>query len=110
MSNTSYYPVQCLTRVRNDWRVTQASKREILADCALPVAVIVLSFLGAFLFREVKTDGFHFNEAAEFQRGRVEELGWVPAVAACGLGFALSLLFFMDQNISAAMVNNPCNK
>ncbi|XP_022650740.1 sodium bicarbonate transporter-like protein 11 isoform X3 [Varroa destructor] len=88
----------------------QASKREILADCALPVAVIVLSCLGAFLFREVKTDGFHFNEAAEFQRGRVEELGWIPAVAACGLGFALSLLFFMDQNISAAMVNNPCNK
>src|SRR6185437_12196588 len=27
-----------------------------------------------------------------------------------GLGFALSLLFFMDQNISAAMVNNPNNK
>ncbi len=25
------------------------------------------------------------------------------------LGFALSLLFFMDQNISAAMVNNPNN-
>ena len=25
------------------------------------------------------------------------------------LGFTLSLLFFMDQNISAAMVNNPNN-
>ena len=29
---------------------------------------------------------------------------------AMGLGFSLSLLFFMDQNISAAMVNNPENK
>ncbi|CAG0898498.1 unnamed protein product [Cyprideis torosa] len=27
-----------------------------------------------------------------------------------GLGFTLSLLFFMDQNITSAMVNNPCNK
>ena len=26
------------------------------------------------------------------------------------LGFPLSLLFFMDQNISAAMVNSPDNK
>ena len=28
---------------------------------------------------------------------------------AMGLGFSLSLLFFMDQNISAAMVNSPDN-
>ena len=27
-----------------------------------------------------------------------------------GLGFSLSLLFFMDQNISAAMVDSPDNK
>ena len=26
------------------------------------------------------------------------------------LGFSLSLLFFMDQNISAAMVNSPENR
>ncbi|RXG73946.1 hypothetical protein Avbf_08562, partial [Armadillidium vulgare] len=31
-----------------------ANKREILADYALPVAVIVLSFIGSFVFREVK--------------------------------------------------------
>lgn len=29
---------------------------------------------------------------------------------AIGLGFCLSLLFFMDQNISAALVNTPQNK
>ena len=27
-----------------------------------------------------------------------------------GLGFCLSLLFFMDQNISGAMVNSPENR
>lgn len=35
----------------------------------------------------------------------------IPAVfATMGLGFSLSMLFFMDQNIGSAMVNNPCNK
>lgn len=30
--------------------------------------------------------------------------------ASAGLGFSLSLLFFMDQNISSALVNTPNNK
>ncbi|XP_022239063.1 sodium bicarbonate transporter-like protein 11, partial [Limulus polyphemus] len=88
----------------------QASKREMLADYALPVAVITLSFIGSFVFQDIRTEHFHYNTDISFTRGRVEELPWTAAVAAMGLGFALSLLFFMDQNISAAMVNNPCNK
>lgn len=88
----------------------QASKREMLADYALPVAVIALSFLGAFVFREVETEQFHFGQSDQFVRARVEVLQWPAALGAMGLGLALSLLFFMDQNISAAMVNNPCNK
>lgn len=88
----------------------QASKREMLADYALPVAVIALSFLGAFVFREVETEQFHFGQSDQFERARVEVLRWPAALGAMGLGLALSLLFFMDQNISAAMVNNPCNK
>ena len=31
-------------------------------------------------------------------------------LAAAGLGFSLSLLFFMDQNISNALVNSPSNR
>lgn len=88
----------------------QASKREMLADYALPVAVITLSFIGSFVFQDIRTEHFHYNTGISFSRGRVEDLPWTAAIAAMGLGFALSLLFFMDQNISAAMVNNPCNK
>ncbi|XP_022252508.1 sodium bicarbonate transporter-like protein 11 [Limulus polyphemus] len=88
----------------------QASKREMLADYALPVAVISLSFVGSFVFQDIQTEHFHYSNSISFTRGRVEELSWTAAAAAMGLGFALSLLFFMDQNISAAMVNNPCNK
>lgn len=88
----------------------QASKREILADYSLPVAVISLSFVGSFVFKDVPTEQFRYSQNDVFIRAPVEELPWTAAAAAFGLGFALSLLFFMDQNISAAMVNNPCNK
>lgn len=39
----------------------QVSKREILADYALPVAVISMSFLGSFIFRDVETEQFIYN-------------------------------------------------
>ncbi|KAK8758817.1 hypothetical protein V5799_003551 [Amblyomma americanum] len=48
--------------------------RDLLADYALPVAVVAFSFIGSFVFSDIQR-------------------------------FALSLLLFMDQNISAAMVN-----
>ena len=31
-----------------------ASKRELLADCALPVSVLLMSFFGSYVFRDVK--------------------------------------------------------
>ncbi|KAK4337198.1 hypothetical protein RND71_043297 [Anisodus tanguticus] len=45
----------------------------------------------------------------EIGRAKLEQLPLSAMFAGMGLGFALSLLFFMDQNIAAAMVNNPCN-
>ncbi|GFQ99257.1 sodium bicarbonate transporter-like protein 11, partial [Trichonephila clavata] len=55
-------------------------------------------------------DQFRYSDNHPLTRAPVEELPWMASIAALGMGFALSLLFFMDQNISAAMVNNPCNK
>jgi sodium borate transporter 11 len=34
-------------------------------------------------------------------------LSWRAWLACAGLGFSLSFLFFMDQNITSAIVNNP---
>jgi len=31
-----------------------AGKRELLADCALPVAVLTMSFFGSYVFRDVQ--------------------------------------------------------
>ncbi|KAK7073733.1 hypothetical protein SK128_010606 [Halocaridina rubra] len=88
-----------------------ANKREALADYALPVAVIVLSFIGSYIFRDVHLEHFRYDDGNDvFKLAPLETLP-LPAVFACmGLGFSLSMLFFMDQNIGSAMVNNPCNK
>lgn len=45
-----------------------------------------------------------------FEKAKLELLSLSGILTAAGLGFTLSLLFFMDQNISAAMVNAPQNK
>lgn len=41
---------------------------------------------------------------------QIEKLQLPELLTSMGLGFTLSLLFFMDQNISAAMVNAPQNQ
>ena len=54
---------------------------------------------------------FRYDDANDmFKPARVWELSFPALAASFGLGFCLSMLFFMDQNIGSAMVNNPCNK
>ncbi|KAL1478541.1 hypothetical protein MTO96_016226 [Rhipicephalus appendiculatus] len=88
----------------------QTYLRNLLSDYALPVAVVVFSFVGSFVFRDVKTEQFRISDGYGLERAPFESLPVAGIFGAMGLGFALSLLFFMDQNISAAMVNNPSNK
>ncbi|KAL5012177.1 hypothetical protein ScPMuIL_010728 [Solemya velum] len=89
-----------------------AGKREILADYALPVSVIVMSVVGAYFFRDVNLGKSFSGETSDnpFQLIPVQNLQLGAVFGAMGLGFCLSLLFFMDQNISAALVNAPQNK
>ncbi|XP_069180429.1 solute carrier family 4 member 11 isoform X2 [Procambarus clarkii] len=88
-----------------------ANKREALADYALPVAVIVLSFIGSYVFRDVKLEHFRYDNSYDmFKLPPLETLPYPAVFATMGMGFSLSMLFFMDQNIGSAMVNNPCNK
>ncbi|XP_041356583.1 sodium bicarbonate transporter-like protein 11 isoform X2 [Gigantopelta aegis] len=89
-----------------------AGKRELFSDYSLPVSVIIMSFIGAYVFREVKM-GKSFNSDRDpnlFQLITMQDLSIGAIFAAMGLGFCLSLLFFMDQNISAALVNAPQNR
>jgi len=88
-----------------------ARKRELLSDYALPVAVIVFSLIGSAIFSAVQLTPFSY-EAGEFDFSPVKfsELSVGAIFGAALLGFSLSILFFMDQNISAAMVNSPENR
>ena len=92
-----------------------ARKRELLSDYSLPVAVIVFSVIGSAAFNLVHLESFKFDGKIDIQIVPFGELfdGEKNAVGAIFLsmvlGLSLSILFFMDQNISAAMVNSPEN-
>ena len=55
-------------------------------------------------------DKFHYVNKSVFMVGKLGSLTLVAVFTSMGLGFCLSLLFFMDQNISGAMVNSPENR
>ncbi|RWS28420.1 anion exchange protein-like protein, partial [Leptotrombidium deliense] len=84
--------------------------RETISDYALPIAVLGMSFVASFLFRSINVDRFHFTDSFQVERSKLEELPVSAIFTSLVLAVPLSLLFFMDQNISAAMVNNRANK
>ena len=57
-------------------------------------------------------DEFNYNNSSYIDVGiaNVTHLPVSAWIACAGLGFSLSFLFFMDQNITSAIVNNPQNK
>lgn len=59
----------------------------------------------------VAVDAFNYNvHSSIVNMASFTSVTWRMVMSAMGVGFCLSLLFFMDQNISSAMVNNPANK
>ena len=58
----------------------------------------------------VPVEPFHYDDGPVFNGAPLHKLPWTAVLGSMGLGFCLSLLFFMDQNISGAMVNSPDNK
>ena len=85
----------------------------------MPVAVVIFSLVGSVLFSDVQLKYFEYkipgsgehessknltmdetaqNHAA-FQMVNFSSLRVTDIFGAMGLGFSLSLLFFMDQNI-----------
>ncbi|VDN31159.1 unnamed protein product [Cylicostephanus goldi] len=87
------------------------SRREWLADYALPASVLIMSFTGSYCFADIEKDRFHFYKDVP-----IVHLADILSLPPSGyfvcllLGFSLSFLFFMDQNITSAIVNNPQNK
>ncbi|WKX97955.1 hypothetical protein Q1695_013564 [Nippostrongylus brasiliensis] len=87
------------------------SRREWLADYALPASVLIMSFTGSYCFADIAKDRFKLR--VEIPLLHLADIFSLPPsgyFVCLLLGFSLSFLFFMDQNITSAIVNNPQNK
>lgn len=84
--------------------------REFLSDYSLPIAVGLMTILGSGIFRPVDDEPFPHSDEPPFRVAFLFDIPVWGVFVAMGLGFILSLLFFMDQNISSAMVNTPDNR
>uniref|UniRef100_A0A8C0JNR6 Solute carrier family 4 member 11 n=1 Tax=Canis lupus dingo TaxID=286419 RepID=A0A8C0JNR6_CANLU len=85
--------------------------REILSDCALPISVLTFSLICSYGFREIKMSQFRYNPSKSlFDVAEMHSLSLGAIASAMGLGFLLSLLFFIEQNLVAALANAPENR
>ena len=53
---------------------------------------------------------FELIEGGVFKPAPLWKLQWPAILGAMGLGFCLSLLFFMDHNIAGAIINSADNR
>nr|XP_019589378.1 PREDICTED: sodium bicarbonate transporter-like protein 11 isoform X10 [Rhinolophus sinicus] len=85
--------------------------REILSDCALPISVLTFSLISSCGFREIKMSKFRYNPSESlFKIAEMQSLSLGAIGSAMGLGFLLSMLFFIEQNLVAALANAPENR
>jgi sodium borate transporter 11 len=88
-----------------------ADKRVVVADYALVVAATVGTVLGSHFFRKIDLGQLYVDENKPlFQMVTFRNPSVGALFAAIALGFIMSLLFFMEGNMSASIVNNPSNK
>ncbi|NWI21516.1 S4A11 protein, partial [Crypturellus soui] len=88
-----------------------ARVREILSDCALPISVLTFSIVGSYIFKEIEMSKFNYNPSESlFVLAPVRSLSIGSVISAMGLGFLLSMLFFIEQNIVASLTNAPENR
>ncbi|MCJ8730711.1 hypothetical protein PDJAM_G00187540 [Pangasius djambal] len=87
-----------------------AKMREILSDCALPISVLIFSYVGSYIFSDIGLPVFNYHKGSLFRVAALEKLSGVSVVCAMGLGFLLALLIFIDQNIVVSLTNAPENR
>ncbi|KAL6473977.1 hypothetical protein MHYP_G00175380 [Metynnis hypsauchen] len=87
-----------------------AKVREVVSDCALPISVVIFSFVGSYLFIDIKLPVFNYYSGPVFNVAPLNKLTGMNILSACGLGFLLALLIFIDQNIVISLTNAPENR
>ncbi|XP_051716485.1 solute carrier family 4 member 11-like isoform X1 [Ctenopharyngodon idella] len=87
-----------------------AKVREVVSDCALPISVVIFSFVGSYLFTDIQLPVFNYQNGTVFKVAPFNQLTGMNVLSACGLGFLLALLIFIDQNIVVSLTNAPENR
>lgn len=84
--------------------------REVVSDCALPISVVIFSFIGSYLFLDIQLPVFNVHDGPIFRFPPFDKLTGMNALSAVGLGFLLALLIFIDQNIVISLTHVPEHK
>ncbi|KAM6999883.1 solute carrier family 4 member 11-like [Tautogolabrus adspersus] len=84
--------------------------REVVSDCALPISVVIFSFIGSYLFLDIQLPVFSVHDGPIFNFPPFEKLSGMNTLSAVGLGFLLALLIFIDQNIVISLTHVPEHK
>ncbi|KAG7260568.1 hypothetical protein CRUP_033523 [Coryphaenoides rupestris] len=87
-----------------------AKIREVVSDCALPIAVLIVSFIGSYLFLDIQLPVFQVYNRPIFNFAPFDKLTGMNTLSAVGLGFLLALLIFIDQNIVISLTHVPEHK
>lgn len=81
-------------------------KREFIKDYALALSVLLFSFVGSYVFMDIHLDVFEFSEFRGVNLVNFALINARTIYSSSILGLMLALLFYIDQNICGAMVNN----
>ncbi|XP_006874917.1 PREDICTED: sodium bicarbonate transporter-like protein 11 [Chrysochloris asiatica] len=85
--------------------------REVLSDLALPISVLAFSVISSYYFQDIPMSKFRYNPSENlFELAQMDLLSLGAVGSAMGLGFLLSMLFFIEQNLVAALANAPENR
>ncbi|XP_055080554.1 solute carrier family 4 member 11-like isoform X2 [Periophthalmus magnuspinnatus] len=87
-----------------------AKVREVVSDCALPISVVIFSFIGSYLFIDIQLPQFSVHNGPIFNYPPFDRLTGMNTLSAVGLGFLLALLIFIDQNIVISLTHVPEHK
>ena len=83
--------------------------RNFISDYALPLGVIVFSIIAHFTavnVEKLSLKGFESPlQVADLSKCNSKAIG-----VSIALGFAVSILFFMDENITSMIINSPANR
>jgi hypothetical protein len=110
----TFYVASSLSRFRKS-RFLQSRMREFLADFGATIAVVLMSAFAYFYFNDVTIQSLEVPEKIQTTSGRawtVDLFGLPTWVIAASIGPAIvtTILVYLDQNITARLVNNKDNK